>query len=326
MKTIPKFLLFAALLASAVAARSAEPDAKADAKPEAVKITPGTDGKTILTLDAATQKRLGLEVANPVAFQWQPELRVTGRVTDSLALAAAVADLKSAWSSSEMSQHELERTQKLAGQDNASARTLETAQVAAAHDRLVLKSAQAKFAGDWGVRLAARTNLAEFAESVADGHQALVRLNLPMGTALPTSPATAKIFPMNDVANAVDAQFTDDLGIDAASQMQMLLFTADGAKLPRGAAVSATLKTSGKLVAGVTVPASAILRHDGKGWVFVQTGATDFSRREISLDRAVDGGFFSAEFSATNRVIVTGAQTVLSAELSGGGFNAGQRD
>jgi hypothetical protein len=29
---------------------------------------------------------------------------------------------------------------------------------------------------------------------------------------------------------------------------------------------------------------------------------------------------------ATNRIVVTGAQTVLSAELSNGGFNTGTRD
>jgi hypothetical protein len=50
-------------------------------------------------------------------------------------------------------------------------------------------------------------------------------------------------------------------------------------------------------------------------------------RKEISLDRLTDNGWFVSEnLSATNRVVVTGAQTVLSAELSGGGFNTGQRD
>ena len=317
-----KLFLFAALLTGAAVARSDEAAAKADA----VKITQGISGETILTLDVTTQKRLGLEVTNPTVMQWQPELRLTGHVTDSLALVSAVADLESVRSVAAASQRELERTQKLADQNNTSTRALEAAQVAVVHDRLVWKSAQAKLAADWGLHFISRTNLAEFADQLADGQQALVRLNLPMGTALQTPPATAKIFPMNDEANAVDAQFADDLGVDPASQMQMLLFTADGAKLPRGAAVSATLKTSGELVNGVAIPASAILRHDGKGWVFVHTGENDFSRREVQLDRPVAGGFFSAELSATNRVVVTGVQTLLSAELSGGGFNAGQRD
>ena len=55
-------------------------------------------------------------------------------------------------------------------------------------------------------------------------------------------------------------------------------------------------------------------------------GLDDFSRRELLLDRTVADGFFTEQFSATNRVVITGAQTLLSAELSGGGFNTGQRD
>ena len=97
-------------------------------------------------------------------------------------------------------------------------------------------------------------------------------------------------------------------------------------QLTPGESVTAFIKSSDAPIRGVTIPARAILRHEGKGWVYLQTGTNVFTRHEIPLERATDGGFFSAELSATNRVVVTGAQTVLSAELSGGGFNAGQRD
>ncbi len=75
------------------------------------------------------------------------------------------------------------------------------------------------------------------------------------------------------------------------------------------------------------VPASAVLRHEGKAWVYVQTQTNQFLRTEITLDRLTDDGWFVAEqLSATNRIIVAGAQLVLSSELSGGGFNMGERD
>jgi len=75
------------------------------------------------------------------------------------------------------------------------------------------------------------------------------------------------------------------------------------------------------------VPASAILRHEGAGWVYVQTDTNQFVRAAIPLDRLMAGGWFVSEsLSATNRIIVSGAQSVLSAELSGGGFSTGQRD
>jgi len=59
----------------------------------------------------------------------------------------------------------------------------------------------------------------------------------------------------------------------------------------------------------------------------VQSESNQFVRVEIPLDRLTAGGWFVAgNLSATNRIVVTGAQTVLSAELSGSGFNTGQRD
>ena len=324
MNTKP--LLLAALLASVPGTRAADLDEQPAAKADAVKITQGTNGETILTLDADTQKRIGLAAANPVVTQWQPELRVIGRVADPLPLLAAVADLESARATAAASQQELARTQKLAEQSNASARTLEAAQAAVTHDRLTLKSAQARLAADWSLALVTRTNLADLAEQLAAGQQALVRLYLPMGTRLTTPPAIAKISSLGDDATAVAAELVNDLGVDAATQMPLLLYLADGAKLPRGLAVAATLKTSGETVSGVVIPASAILRQEGKGTVFVQTGAASFSRRGIQLDRPVPGGFFTTDLSATNQIVTTGAQTLLSAELSGGGFNAGQRD
>ena len=98
-------------------------------------------------------------------------------------------------------------------------------------------------------------------------------------------------------------------------------------RLTPGEAVTALIKTAGNPVRGVVVPASAVLQHEGRGWVYVQTEPNQFVRTEIPLDRWMDNGWFVAEnLSVTNHVIVTGAQAVLSAELSAGGFNTGQRD
>jgi hypothetical protein len=90
--------------------------------------------------------------------------------------------------------------------------------------------------------------------------------------------------------------------------------------------VTAFIKVADNPIGGVIVSASAVVRHEGRGWVYLQTAATEFTRRELPMDRAADGGFFSDKLSATNRVVVVGAQTILSTELSNGGFNTGERD
>lgn len=282
--------------------------------------------KAGVTIDAETQARIGLKTETPVPAQWQPPLRAVGNVADPLVFTAAAADYETARAAAAASQGELARTQTLAAQNNAAARILEAAQAAAARDALAVKAARAKFTADWGVHLAAQSNLTEFAEKLQAGDFSLVKLSLPVGIFPDPLPRVATIFLFNGETNFVSADFADDLRVSPATQAQTLLFSASK-KLPPGVAVTAQLKTSSEPVSGVVVPSSAVLRHEGKGWIYVQTETNQFVRTEIPLDRLTDGGWFVADnLSATNRVVVTGAQTVLSAELSGGGFNTGQRD
>ena len=274
------------------------------------------EAKAGVTIDAETQERIGLKIESPVATQWQPEIHALGRVADPLAFTAAAADYESARAAGDVSRSELERTQKLAAQDNASPRVVEAAQAAAAKDALALKSAKAKFTADWGVHMAAQTNLTAFAEELQTDDTALVKLSLPVGTYLNPPPATATIFIFNRETNSVAADFADDLRIDPTTQVQTLLFAVNK-KLPPSISVTAALKISGEPVSGVTVPAGAVVRHDGKGWVYVQTATNQFERVEVPLDRLTDSGWFVAEdLSATNRIVTSGGQTVLSTELS----------
>jgi hypothetical protein len=281
--------------------------------------------KAGVTMDAETQARIGLKMETPAAMQWQPQLHAVGQVVDPFALTAAVADYGTTQAAAVATASELERMQILAGQSNASPRALEAAQAAAAHDLLALQSARAKFTADWGTRLAAQTNLIEFATALQTGDMALVKLALPAGTFPQSLPAPAAVCFFNNATNVIAAEFADDLGIDPATQVQTLLFSVNK-KLPPRIAVTAELRISGEPVSGVMVPASAVLRHEGNGWVYVQTATNQFVRTEIPLDRQTDDGWFvSGNLAATNSIVVTGAQTVLSAEL-GGGFTTGERD
>lgn len=310
----PLLVSSAALLGCKPAGDTAAPD-KTDAP-----------AKAGVTIDAETQKRIGLKIEPLTTAQWRPQLEAIGRVADPLAFTAAAADFEAARAAAAVSQAELERTKKLAAQDNASPRVLEAAVAAAARDSLALKSAQAKFTGDWGVQLAAQTNLADFAGKLQTDDLALIKLSLPTGTFPKPLPSAATIFLFNTETNPVTADFADDLGIDPATQVETLLFSVNQ-KMPPSIAVTGQLKISGEPLSGVVVPTGAVLRHEGRGWVYVQTETNQFVRVEVPLDRLTENGWFVPEnLSATNRIISTGAQTVLSAELSGGGFNTGQRD
>jgi hypothetical protein len=158
----------------------------------------------------------------------------------------------------------------------------------------------------------------------------LIRVDLPAGERMKNEAQEARIISLASKEPPVTAVCFDILpAIDSQTQQQGILFSVEKLatnQLTAGEMITAFVKNSEPPVGGVTVSAGAVLRHDDKGWIFVQTGATEFTREEMPLDRPQAGGFFSAELSATNRVVVTGAQTLLSAELSGGNFNSGQRD
>ncbi len=298
-----------------------------DDKPAAAAADTNAQEKAGVTIDADTQERIGLKTAAPVAAQWQPQFHAVGLVVDPLAFLSAVSDYNSARSAADASQRELDRTQKLADQNNASARTLETARATAAHDSLALASARATFTSAWGVDLAGRTDLVEFAENLATNDSSLVKLTFPVGVVFTQYPSSAKIHLLNDEANLFDATFKDDLGIDPATQTQTLLFSI-AKSLPRSAAVEGTVAAPGDTVIGLVVPSSAVLRYLGLGWVYVQSDTNQFVRVQIPLDHQTDNGWFVPDaLSATNQVVITGAQTILSTEMGvGAGANVGDSD
>ncbi len=282
--------------------------------------------KAGVTLDAETQARIGLKMDFPAATQWQPETKGFGFVIDRKTLAAAVTELDAAHVAAEVSIQELARQKTLAAQANASARALESAKVAFSHENSAYASAEAKFKLEWGSAFADANST--ILSDVSNGTTVLVRIDLPAGETLPSPPASARILALTDETKSVHGEFvgaTD--GVNPQTQSQSFFFSIKGGALPLGAAVTGFLKTSGAAVSGVVVPLSAGLRHEGKGWVYVQTETNQFLRVEIPLDRLVENGWFVSEnVSATNQIVVSGAQAILSAELGGGGFNTGARD
>jgi hypothetical protein len=286
----------------------------------------GAAKKAGVTMDEATQERVGLKIENPAPTQWQPEIRGFGSVVDPAALVAALDDLASACSAAKLSDQELERQKTLAAQNDASARSLETAQAAATHDELAYASALAKFKTDWG-SLWTQTNGLMLAKKIAAGDGALVRLELPAGQKLSASPNSARLVLSTDETNTVTAEFWDVVpGVDPKTQGQAFFFLVKGRTLPANAAVTGFLEVSGEPENGVMIPAAAILRYEGQNWVFRQSETNQFVRVSIPSGRPVVGGWFvSGDLSATNRIVVEGAQTMLSAELSDS-FGANDRD
>jgi multidrug efflux pump subunit AcrA (membrane-fusion protein) len=128
---------------------------------------------------------------------------------------------------------------------------------------------------------------------------------------------------LGDDTVPVQAEYFDTARtVDPQTQHRGLLFLTgtDIAKLAPGMALAAYVGTGGAPATGVVVPRSAVVRFDGASWVYLQAGEDTFVRREVALDRPLtDGWFVGGDLQAGVKVVVTGAQQLLSEEWKGRG-------
>jgi multidrug efflux pump subunit AcrA (membrane-fusion protein) len=331
------FLLVALSALALAGCSKSEGDKPAADAPEKA----GAKTKPGVTLEAETQERLGLKMEPPTPAQWLPEMKVYGQVLNPAPLLDLAMELERAEITLDSSAKELERAKQLQAGNNISGRAYLDAETAHAQNLAAAEAVRFKIQTDWGRKIADLMGPIEpaagaghkpdkFLEGLRNG-QVLIRVDLPPGGRMENQSQTARIVSLSEKTAPVEAACFDLLpAMDAQTQQQGVLFTAAqpaGSRLTPGEAVTAFITIPGEPVSGVTVPASAVLRHEGAGWVYVQTETNQFVRTEVALDRSLNGGWFVSEsLSATNRIVVVGAQSVLSAELSGGGFSTGQRD
>lgn len=298
--------------------------------PTESRVKQNAQGEAVVTLDAETQKRVAVQVAALAGVSLNREIKVYGRVLDPAPLAALAAELASAQAAAKATQQEFERLKTLQQQDNASLRALQTAEAASRRDQLQVQSARDRLRMSWGNAILERRDSTKLVLALTRMEQVFVRLDLPAGEALDAAPAGARLVSLSAGDRPVPAEFFGPAPVvDPQTQGQGFLFLTktNAPGLAPGAAVTGFLQLPGAPMTGVVVPRSAVLRYNGKAWVFVRTGDNGFTRREIALEHPTDDGWFlSAGLTANDSVVVNGAQTLLGVELNTGNFVTGQRD
>ncbi len=301
-------------------AAAQQPDKKPEAEP---RVKHGTNDEVIITLDEATQKTMGLQTAPLEKAQLPAAMKAYGHVLDPWPLATLVAELITAQAAAAASDSELKRLQALAAQDNASQRTLQTAQAAATRDKVQVDSIRLHLVTTWGSNIAGRSDLAEFVQSLSSLSSALAQLNLSAGESLPAQPVGARVLTLADTARPIEAQV---LGPAPTTDPQMqnrgfLVFVAaNSARLAPGEAISGFLNFPGEPQVGVAVPLSAVVQFNGERWVYVQAGSDEFRRTELKKETPLENASFVREgLSPGDKIVIVGAQQLLSEELKGQG-------
>lgn len=276
------------------------------------------NGGAVVTLDAKTQQLIGLQTAPLAAATQAPGIKAYGRVLDSAALVILQNEMVAARAALQASQREYERVKTLSAQDNASARLLDTAEAGMKHDQIALATAEAQLVAATGKTVADEPP--DFFQALARQENILVRLDLPAGETPAATPTAAQLT-LPGTEPPVTADFlcraaTTDPQVQGAGFL--FLVTNIPAALTPGLAVTGILLLPGAPANGVVVPDAAVVRSDERAWVYTQTSETNFARREIILNQPVnDGWFVTNGVAAGEKVVVTGAQTLLSEEHKG---------
>jgi hypothetical protein len=284
------------------------------------KISRDDQGNAVITMDDDTQGDNGINVAKAEAAQFDREAKGYGRVLDPTPLAGLLTELASARAAYVASSNELARVKILSAQGNASARVVQTAEAAALRDELAVQSAKDRLALGWGNAVAQQPDPAAFLKSLTSREKVLVRIDLPGGETLTAAPGGARIVTL--AGNSSPGELLGPApNVDPQTQGGGFIFLVEtnAAGLAPGEAVTGFIKLQGETLSGAVVPRTAVVRTEGSGWVYVLQGnAEDFVRVPVALDRPVENGWFVTNgVTASNYVVTTGAQMLLSAELKG---------
>ena len=282
------------------------------------RVEHGTNGEAVVNLDLGTQRLIGLQTAVLEGVTQAPVVKAFGRVLEPTALLALASDTASDRAALAASSKEYERLKALFAQgQNASAKALESAEAAMQHDQIALQTAEAQLVAAWGKSVAEEPDLAAFLESLAKLECVLVRLDLPAGDSISEAPMGARLV-LPGTNGPVEARFlgratTTDPQVQGAGFLFVATNTA--ARLAPGLALTGFLQLPGAPLRGVVVPNAAIVRAADRAWVYVHRGDTTFERREVVLDWPVAEGWFVASgLAPKDRLVVTGAQALLSEE------------
>lgn len=306
-----------------------------DQKPAAAKpadedenkttVTHDTNGNAVVQMDDETQGNAGIVVANPVAAEFSPELKTYGHVVDPAPIADLFIQLTAAEATFDNSHEELERQKTLKAQNNSSERALQSALATYQENMMAAMGIRAKIQLAWGEKMAditgplvvpPGTERNQPSNPITDGN-VLIRLDLPAGESLGSVPDTARVVPLGTNTQPIVAQYYDEVpAVDSQTLMRSFLFYSTNS-LKAGEPVTGYLRIPGEPLKGVIIPRDAVVRTEGKGWVYVLgSNGESFTRKEIPLDHAVENGWFVATgITAGDNVVVTGAQVLLSEEL-----------
>lgn len=300
------------------------------AQPATTQSVAVVNGVTVVMLAPAIQTQSGIITQPLSAASYRPETAAYGTVLDLQPLidlrtryASARADADAARAMAAASRQEYQRS-RLLYQDNQNL-ALKTYQAAQAAYQSDQAKADAAALNTQNIQAAARQQFgATLTRWALDPHSpelarllnrqaVLLRVTLPLDEGR-AAPAQIQISANND--RRLPAYLVSPSPqSDPAVQGSAFIYRA-AAPIAAGTNIAAHVPTANQVTHGTLVPASAIVWYGGQPWAYKQIDAAHFGRYPVAQQSPMQGGFFVTQgFKPGERVVVSGAQLLLSEEL-----------
>ena len=279
-------------------------------------------GDVVVAVKPAAQKEIGLRVETLPPVVWAVEAEAYGFVLDPAPLSRLNSSLMSTQAALDASRAQYRRSRRLFGErKNVSLRELQSARAAYLNDEARAEALEQQLLDSWGNEIAhaeprARADLVS---ALIGRRAALARVTLPSGVMLNDSTRQADVLVLGHEQQPLRARAVYDAPMVNRRRQGQTFFLLIGTRqfpVRPGTAVSARLPEVGKPVQGVMIPRSAVVRYAGSQWIYQEAGSGRFVRREIVPAESTAEGYFVTQGVAPEmRVIVSGAQALLSEEL-----------
>jgi hypothetical protein len=155
--------------------------------------------------------------------------------------------------------------------------------------------------------------LPEILKGLSNWSCSLARADLP-GDYLKEAPIAARIAPLADETRVLQASVIGPApAVEGQAQGQGFLLLLKTNSLPPATAIAAFFSLPGGELHGYKIPAGAVVQNGAVPEIFLATGDETFEAVPVRIERSVPGGFFvTSGFSGNERIVIEGAQTLLS--------------
>lgn len=297
------------------------------------RISPTTASTDTVTIDPAQQQRAGIQTIVLSESKLTPESIIFGSVVnlDRLLLLReqylqSQAQQQTALAKSSEAQLNLSRTRSLHEQDIVSSRRLqeqqalaqtEQAQLAISRYQKELLFNNCQF--EWGATLcqwlteAKGQSIKPFLEQKTQ----LLQITLPAGQELTPDQKQIFVDAHGKRENAIPASLISTIPlIDPITQGRRYFFKSNQRPLAYGSHLTVWLSESGQGSTAVSLPRTAVVRHNGEALVFIKIKSDQFRQKILHQLYPNQGCCFNnSELQAGQEIVSTGAQTLLSQTL-----------